>query len=80
MVVDVPRMNYMYKDATYEDLYKTGSKGNTLYGLLTEDKNVQGRRTYWQADIDQYDLIVFSDIFEQCDLFNFIYKCYYPKQ
>ncbi|PTX21464.1 hypothetical protein C8N40_102440 [Pontibacter mucosus] len=74
MVVDVPRMNYMYKDATYEDLCKTGSKGNTLYGLLQEDKNVQGKRTYWQADIDQYDLIVFSDIFEQCDLFNSIYK------
>ncbi|WP_211214346.1 hypothetical protein [Pontibacter roseus] len=79
-VVDVPRMNYMYTDASEEDLEKTGSKGNTLYGTLKEDKNAQGKRTYWQADIEQYDYVIFSDIFEQCDLFNFIYKSISPNR
>ena len=73
-VVDVPRMDYMYEDASVEDLQKTGSRGNTLYKILPEEKQIRGKRTYWLADIEKYDHIIFTDIFEQCDLFNYIYK------
>jgi hypothetical protein len=73
-VVDVPRMDYMYKDASEEDLQKTGSRGNTMYKILSEDENVRGKRTYWLSDIEKYDYILFTDIFEQCDIFHYIYK------
>ncbi|WP_424494963.1 hypothetical protein [Salinimicrobium sp. GXAS 041] len=77
-VVDVPRMNFMYRDATGEDLQKTGSRGNTLYKMLPEDDNIRGKRTYWLSDIEKYDYILFTDIFEQCDLFHYIYKSLGP--
>ena len=73
-VVDSPRMNYMYSNATTKDLDKTGTRGNTLYKLLTEKPEISGERTLWNFDIDTYDRIIFTDIFAECDLFNFIYK------
>ena len=73
-VVDSPRMNYMYTDAGVKDLDKTGTRGNTLYKLLIEKPGVSGERTLWNFDIDTYDQIIFTDIFAECDLFNFIYK------
>jgi hypothetical protein len=77
-VVDVPRMNFMYRDATEEDLQKTGSRGNTLYRILPEDEKIRGKRTYWLSDIEKYNYILFTDIFEQCDLFHYIYKSLGP--
>lgn len=73
-VVDSPRMNYMYTDAGVKDLDKTGTRGNTLYKLLTEKPGISGERTLWNFDIDTYDQIIFTDIFAECDLFNYIYK------
>lgn len=72
-VVDVPRMDYMYKDASQEDLRKTGSKGNTLYGLLPEDEFSRGKRTFWISSIQDYDLVIFTDLHEQCELFHYLY-------
>lgn len=73
-VVDSPRMNYMYADATLKDLSKTGTRGNTLYALLQDDPEISGERTLWNYDLDTYDHIIFTDIFAECDLFNFVYK------
>lgn len=73
-VVDSSRMNYMYTGAGLNDLDKTGSKGNTLYGLITENAYTSSKRTMWMDDIELYDFIVFSDILADADLFNYIYK------
>lgn len=73
-VVDMPRMDYMYHDASAKALEKTGSKGNTLYKLLPEPVDVQGGRTFWQDEVCEYDFIVFCDIFEQYDAFHSLYK------
>lgn len=77
-VVDNPRMNYMYDNASATDLRKTGTKGSTLYGLLAEDLQISSERTLWTYDIDSYDHIIFTDIFENCDMFNYIYKTLHP--
>lgn len=73
-VIDIPRMDYMYVDASCEDLKKTGSKGSSLYKLLPTNSETHGKRTFWQNDIDSYDYIFFTDIFEQWELFHRIYK------
>ncbi|MDB5119069.1 MAG: hypothetical protein JWN56_287 [Sphingobacteriales bacterium] len=80
VVVDTPRVDYMYTDATVEDLKKTGSRGNTLYKLLNEATETAGKRTYWQMEMEQYDYILFTDIYHQCDLFHYIYKSLHPKR
>jgi hypothetical protein len=79
-VVDIPRLDFMYSNASVEDLCKTGSKGNTLYKLLDEPSNIRGKRTFWQSEIEGYDFIIFSDIFYQCDLFYYIYRTINPKR
>lgn len=79
-VVDIPKLEYMYSDAALGDLKKTGSKGNTLYKLLPEAKEAKGRRTFWQTDVEDYDFIIFTDIFHQHDLFQSIYKSINPKK
>ncbi|MEX6689942.1 hypothetical protein QTN47_20710 [Danxiaibacter flavus] len=79
-VVDIPRIDYMYTDASCKDLEKTGSKGNTLYHLLTEAEEIKGMRTYWQADLDDYDFIIFNDIFHLCDQFHYIYNSLKPSK
>lgn len=79
-LVDVPRIDYMYTNATDEALDKTGSRGNTLYHLLQESEGLGGRRTFWQRDLEEYDCIIFSDIYEQCDLFHKIYRGIHPKK
>jgi len=79
-VVDIPKMDYMYEDASCEDLMKTGSKGSSLYKLLPTNCEAQGKRTFWQSDIDSYDYIFFTDIFEQWELFNRIYKTINPNK
>jgi hypothetical protein len=68
----------MYADASNKDLEKTGSKGNTLYRLLTDAEEIKGRRTYWQADLEDYDYIIFNDIFHLCDQFHYIYNSLKP--
>lgn len=73
-VVDVPRLDYMYCDASMPALAKTGSKGNTLYKLLQDVPEIKGNRTFWYENINEYDLIIVSDIFHQCDLFHSIYN------
>jgi len=80
VVVDTPRVDYMYTDASAEDLNKTGSRGNTLYNLLNEAKETAGKRTYWQLEMEQYDYILFTDIYHQCDLFHYVYKSLHPKK
>jgi len=80
LVVDTPRLDYMYEDAASGDLAKTGSRGNTLYSLLPDAKEANGKRTFWQTDLEEYDYIVFTNIFQQCDLFHFIYKSINPKK
>ncbi len=77
-VVDNPRMNFMYDNATLKDLNKTGSKGNVLYKLLAEKQEISEERTLWSYDINTYDLIIFTDIFTECDLFNFLFKTLDP--
>ncbi len=79
-VIDIPRIDTMYLDASAEDLLKTGSKGSTLYKLLPEAVEVKGKRTYWQEDMEGYDLIIFTEIYEQCDLFHFIYNKLSPEK
>jgi hypothetical protein len=74
LTVDMPRIDYMYSDATKEELERTGSRGNTLYKLISESKDVHGKRTFWQLDIPDYDYIFFTDIYKQCDLYHSIYK------
>lgn len=78
-IVDCPKMNYMYQDATCLDLERTGTHGNTLYGLLNGDP-LRGERTLWPYDIDKFDYIIFTDIFMECDLFNYIYKILHPSR
>ncbi|MEI7979626.1 MAG: hypothetical protein WCI53_12335 [Bacteroidota bacterium] len=73
-VVDIPRMDFLYKDATFDALQKTGNRGATLYGLLDDVVNVIGKRTFWQRDIEEYDLILFCDIASDYKLFNQLYK------
>lgn len=80
ITVDIPRLDPMYEDASEEDLKKTGSRGNTLYKLLPNANEAQGKRTFWREKIEEYDLIIFADIFEQCDLFHAIYQTINPKK
>lgn len=71
----MPRNDVMYKDATSGMLAKTGSRGATLYGLLElENDSVRTARTFWQRDIEIYDIIIFADINEYADLFYSLYK------
>jgi hypothetical protein len=79
-VVDIPRLDYMYVNASKDDLVKTGSKGNTLYKLLPDAVEVQGKRTFWQRDIEEYDFIIFTDIYQQADLFHNVYNSIHPKK
>ncbi|WP_018614267.1 hypothetical protein [Segetibacter koreensis] len=79
-VIDIPRIDYMYADASHNDLIKTGSRGNTLYKLLDTKSDENGKRTFWQEDLEEYNYIVFTDIFHQCDLFQFIYYSIHPKR
>ncbi len=75
-VVDIPRMDYMYTDATAETLYRTGSKGLTLYGKLIDAVETKGQRTIWQKDIESFDLIIISDINHDYEFFNSLFKKY----
>ncbi|MGN6616300.1 MAG: hypothetical protein ACTHJ5_03920 [Ilyomonas sp.] len=79
-VIDIPRMDYMYADALKDDLKKTGSKGNTLYKLLSDESEAKGKRTFWQENIEENDLIIITDIFHQFELFHKIYKTIHPKK
>ena len=73
-IVDTPRLDYMFKDASKGDLMKTGSRGNTLYKLLDESSDTLGKRTFWQTEIEEYDYIIFTDLYWQSDLFHLIYN------
>jgi hypothetical protein len=69
-VVDIPRSDFMYEDATKECLDKTGNRGKVLYGLLKDSPDLMSKRCFWQRELNNYDLIVFADIYHNCDLFN----------
>lgn len=74
-VVDLPRMDYLYGDATAAMLQKTGSGGRTLYGgLQQETDSVKSSRIFWQRELDSYDLFVFADISHTADIFQNIYR------
>jgi hypothetical protein len=74
-VVDVPRHDVMYRDATPEMLAKTGSRGRTLYGLLhAENEKVRSARVFWQRELEEYDLIIMADIAQMPAVFRDIYQ------
>jgi hypothetical protein len=69
-VVDMPRHDVMYKDATPEMLFKTGSRGRTLYALLPKESDaIRSARVFWQRELDSYDFVIFTDIAQMPGLF-----------
>jgi hypothetical protein len=66
--VDVPRYDSMYAPLTDSMKSKLRGNGFTLYGLLKEDRDLADKRFYWEQDLEQYDLIVLANIWEQWNL------------
>jgi hypothetical protein len=74
-VVDVPRHDVMYTDATPEMLKKTGSRGRTLYALLPpETEAIKSARVFWQRELGAYDLIIIADIAQMPAVFAEVYN------
>ena len=62
-VVDAPRIDVMYNDATPSLLKKNGNRGVTLYGLLDKESDLVRELRYgWRMGLDAFDLIIISDI------------------
>lgn len=61
--VDVPRFDEAYSTLPDKSKYKGG--GFTVYGLLPDLPSLPVRRSNWENEINEYDLIVFSDIVMQ---------------
>ena len=68
--VDVPRCDSMYEPLPDGIRAKLRGNGFTLYGLLEDDPQLAAARYFWRAGLDQYDLIVISDIWRQWRLFQ----------
>ena len=68
--VDVPRYDSMYSPLS--DVMRSKLRGNafTLYGLLEELPELSGKRFFWQPEINEYDLIVVANIWNQWELFK----------
>lgn len=67
--VDVPRYDSLYAPLTGGMRAKLRGHGFTLYGLLGDIPELAEERFFWQKDLDQYDLIVVANIWEQWELF-----------
>lgn len=68
--VDVPRYDSMYDPLTDSFRSKLRGGGFTLYGLLEDMPELVEARYFWEVDLDSYDLIVISKIWEQWQLFE----------
>jgi hypothetical protein len=68
--VDVPRYDSMYSPLS--DVMRSKLRGNgfTLYGLLEELPKLSDKRFFWQSEINEYDLIVVANIWNQWELFK----------
>lgn len=73
-VVDIPRYDSMYTNLTDAGKKTLRGGGFTLYGLLEDTKEISRQREDWDGDMDKYDIIVFSNIFDQFRLFSKISK------
>lgn len=61
-VVDIPRHDVMYKNATKAMLDKTGSRGGCLYGRLDLEHDViASSRVFWQRELSGYNFVIISD-------------------
>lgn len=78
--VDVPRYDSMYAPLTNSMKSKLRGNGFTLYGLLEEDRDLADRRFFWQRDLEQYDLIVLANIWEQWNLVSTLLSNVSPKK
>ncbi|MES2648561.1 MAG: glycosyltransferase family 1 protein [Bacteroidota bacterium] len=58
--VDVPRFDEAYSTLPDKSKYKGG--GFTVYGLLPDIPSLTAKRANWENEIDQYDLILITDI------------------
>jgi hypothetical protein len=68
--VDVPRYDSMYASITNSFRSKLRGGGFTLYGLLDDIPELVEARYFWEIDLDSYQLIVISNIWEQWQLFE----------
>jgi hypothetical protein len=66
--IDVPRYDSMYAPLTDKMQSKLRGNGFTLYGLLEELPELAEQRFFWQSEIEQYDLIVIANIWNQWEL------------
>jgi hypothetical protein len=67
--VDVPRYDSMYSPLTDKMRSKLRGHGFTLYGLLEDIPDLAEARFFWEQDINDYDLIIIANIWEQWQQF-----------
>src|SRR5437763_3627516 len=66
--VDVPRYDSMYAPLTDKLRSRLRGHGFTLYGLLADIPTLAEERFFWKYDLDNYDLIVIGNIWNQWQL------------
>ncbi len=73
-VVDVPRYDVMYEDATpHLREVKTGNGGKILYGKLQDHPDLAEKRCQWQKELHHFDYILLADIDKMPGIFSQVY-------
>jgi hypothetical protein len=78
--IDLPRYDSMYAPLADKIRSKLRGNGFTLYGLLEELPELAERRFFWQSEIEQYDLIVIANIWNQWELLGHLVSTIPPEK